>query len=141
MIWHKNYVRPTAFEKLRMDAMVKGGCILSMWRMERGLEVPDRGKIEVHHLKTGTSQAGWWFTIPLRIYYHRGVVPYPATSTEEAQARYGAALSDGGKTFRASHDIDDWGLWDWLQPKLGMSAERPASKIYKAPVTEAEVSS
>lgn len=34
MIWHKNWVRPTAWEQMRIDAMMKGGCILSMYRRE-----------------------------------------------------------------------------------------------------------
>ncbi len=135
---HKNYVRPTALEQTRINAMLKFGCILSAVRKSRGLEVPTRGKAEVHHLVDGNKRLGHEYTIVLNSWYHRGVVPYPATSKEEARARYGAALSDGRKAFRASHGFDDRDLWVDTQGRLGMPCDLPLSKIYKRPQTEAE---
>lgn len=126
---HKKYVRPTALEQIRIDAMLKGGCVLSIYRTAQGLTVPERGKIEVHHLVSGNKRMGHTYTIPLRSFYHRGVVPYPAQSKEEARELYGAALSDGSKSFLKSHGVDDLELWKYLQILLGMSTDLPPSKI------------
>jgi len=137
---HKNYVRPTALEQIRINAMLKFGCIISAVRKARGLEVPTRGRNEVHHLVEGNKRLGHGYTIVLNAWYHRGVVPYPATSKEEARARYGAALSDGRKAFRASHGFDDRDLWVDTQGRLGMSCDMPLSKIVprREAKTEAE---
>lgn len=129
MIWHRNYVRATAWEKMRMDAIQKGGCVLSMYRAERELEVPVGGKVEIHHIVRGNKRLGHLYTVPLRAWYHSRVVPYPATSETEALARYGATIKHGMKAFRASHDLDDLDLWQWLQARLGMSTELPPTKI------------
>lgn len=140
MIWHKNAVRPTAFEQVRINAMLKGGCIMTIVRRERGLEVPTRGKVDVHHLIEGNKRFGHWYTIPLHSWWNGGVVPYPCKSTEEARARYGATLKDSLRAFRECHGFDDRDLWVHVQGLLGMSVQFPPSKIYKAPQTEAEVS-
>jgi hypothetical protein len=126
---HKNYVRPTALEQIRINAMLKFGCIVIATRKARGLEVPARGKNEVHHLVEGNKRLGHGYTIVLNSWYHRGVVPYPATSKKEARARYGAALSDGRKAFYASHGFDDRDLWVDTQGRMGMSVQMPTSKI------------
>lgn len=140
VIPHKNYVRPTGMERLRMDALRKAGCILSMLRREKGLAVPTRGKVDMQHLKDTTHTLGHWYTIALHSWYHRGIVPYPLASIEEARERYGASLVDGSKTFFESHGITQRGLWEESQRRMGMSTEWPASKVYKAPLTEADVS-
>lgn len=137
---HRKYIRPTALEKIRIDAMLKFGCIVTATRIARGLEVPARGKAEIHHLVEGNKRLGHGYTIVLNSWYHRGVVPYPATSKKEARARYGAALSDGRKAFRASHGFDERGLWVDTQGRMGMSCDMPVSKIVprRVPQTEAE---
>lgn len=126
---HKKHIRPTAFEQVRINAMLKFGCIVTATRKDRGLEVPMRGKNEVHHLVDGNKRLGHAYTIVLNSWYHRGVVPYPATSKKEARARYGAALSDGRTAFRASHGYDDRDLWVDTQGRMGMSCDLPLSKI------------
>lgn len=130
-MWHRKWVRPTAFEKLRMDAMMKGGCALSLYRRERGLLVPGRGKIECQHLVRNNKRMGHWYTIPLHIYYHQGQIRQVASTREEARELYGASLKDSMRVFRESHGLDDLELWVWLQGRLGMSAELPASKVFK----------
>lgn len=129
MIWHKNYIRPTALEQIQMRAAKKAGCILSAYRRERGLEVPKPGRLDTHHLKNGNKRMGHGFVICLHSWYHERVVPYPAQSIEEARERYGASLKDGSKAFLASHGITERGLWELQQTRLGLSTEWPASKI------------
>lgn len=137
MIFHKKWVRPTVWEQMRINAMMKGGCILSIWRQDEknnptppsGRLVPERGVIECNHITRANKRMGNTYTIPLRSWYHRGVVPYPAQSKAEARELYGAALTDGGKTFRASHGVDELELWQYLQRLLGMDAGLPPSKI------------
>lgn len=138
-MWHKNQVRATAYEKVRINAMLKAGCVMTMVRQERNLPVPASGKIEVHHLIEGNKRLGHWWTIALHSWWHRGVPPRGMTK-EEARALYGASLSDGRKAFRESHGFDDRDLWVEAQTRLGMSVQMPPSKIYKRPLSEAEVS-
>lgn len=128
MIPHKNYVKPTAYERVRMDAMRKAGCIMAMVRKERGLEVPTRGRIDIHHLKDGGQVLGHWWTIALHSWWHRGVPPR-GMSIEEARALYGAALTDGMKAFRECHGFDDRDLWVDAQGRMGMPVQFPPSKI------------
>lgn len=129
MIPHKNYVKPTAFEKLRMDAIRKAGCILTMLRREKGLAVPEHGRIDIQHLKDTTHTFGHLYTIALHSWYHERVVPYPAKSVEEARQLYGATLRDGTKAFLASHGLTDRDLWVESQKRMGMSTDFPESKI------------
>lgn len=128
MIWHRKQVRATAWEKLRIDAMMKGGCILTMYRRERGLAVPPPGKIECQHIVRNNQRMGHIYTIPLHIYYHQGRVPRGYT-LEDARELLGAALTDSMRVFRASHGVDDLDLWRYLQKLMGMSTELPPSKI------------
>ena len=128
-MFHKNMPRATAFEKLRMDAIRKGGCVLSMYRRERGLAAPERGAIEIHHVVRNNKRMGQMYTIPLNTYYNSGVVVLPARRKSEAVEIYGASLKDGMRVFRASHGVDDLDLWKLLQERMGMSTELPHSKV------------
>lgn len=139
-MWHRKQIPATAFEKLRIDAMMKGGCALSLYRKELGLAVPTRGKIECQHIVRNNKRMGHWYTIPLHVYYHQGLVRYVAASREEARELYGASLKDSMRVFRESHGLDDLELWVWLQGRLGMDASLPASKIFRREaLTEADV--
>lgn len=129
MIWHKNQKPPTALEQLRIDAMMKGGCYLSLLRRHLGLPVPTTGIVECQHITRGRKRLGHLYTIPLHSYYHRGVVPHPAQSKREALELYGASLADGSKAFKNSHGLDELELWQSLQRALGDSAELPKSKV------------
>jgi hypothetical protein len=136
VILHRNYVAATAWEKLRIAAMMKGGCIVTMYRQDltkpepvSGRGVPVRGTVECNHIVRDNKRMGHLYTIPMRSWYHRGVVPSPATSKEEARAWYGAALTDGRKAFLASHGVDEIELWKYLQTLMGMSTDLPLSKI------------
>ena len=129
MMWHLNLIRPTIIEKWRINTMMDMGCILSRWRRAQGLQVPEGGEVECHHLVQATRRLGHWYTIPLNVWYHRGIVRYCATFRVEARELYGASLVDGRKAFAASHGITEIELWNYLQGLLGMSAEMPASKI------------
>lgn len=137
-MWHRKQIPATALEKLRISAMMKAGCMLSMYRRERGLLVPERGKIECHHIVRGPKRLGNLYTVSLNIWYHQRVPTYPARDVAHARELYGASIKDSMRVFRESHGIDDLELWVWGQERLGMSAELPVSKIYKAPVTEAD---
>lgn len=147
---HRNYIRATAWEKLRIAAMMKGGCIVTMYRLDltkpeppSGRGVPVTGRVECNHIVRDNKRMGHLYTIPMRAWYHRGVVPHPARSIEEARAWYGAALTDGRKAFLASHGVDEIELWTYLQKLLGMATDLPPSKILprrEVLRTEAEVS-
>lgn len=128
MILHKNYVRPTAFERLRIDAIMKGGCILTMYRREKGLAVPPPGKIECQHIVRNNARMGHLYTIPLHVYYHQKHIPRGYTA-KQARELWGATIKDSMRVFRESHGVDDLDLWALLQGQLGMSAELPPSKI------------
>lgn len=147
---HRNYVRPTAWEQMRIDAMMKGGCIVTIYRLDlkqpappSGRGVPTRGKIECNHIVRSNKRMGHLYTIPMRAWYHRGVVPSPARSIEEARELYGAPLTDGRNAFLASHGVDDIELWKYLQTLMCMTTDLPPSKILprrEALLPEAEVS-
>lgn len=142
MIASKDMKRPTKFEQLRIDAMMKGGCILILRRQLRRLgQVPTNGRVECHHIVDGNKRLGHLYSIPLHSWYHRGVVPYPARSAREAREWYGASLANGSKAFKADHEVDELGLWQELQQLLGMSDELQESKVYRPDLlTEALVS-
>jgi len=127
---HKNYIRATAWERMRIDAMLKAGCIMTMVRRERGLLVPATGKIDVHHLVEGSKRLGHGWAIALHSWWHRGVPPR-GMRAEEARALYGAALSDGRKAFRESHGFDDRDLFVETNKRMGMDTSFPVSKVFK----------
>lgn len=128
MIWHKNMQRPTAWEQMRIDAMMKGGCVLTMYRREQGLAVPPAGKVECQHIVRNNKRMGPLYTIPLHVYYHQGRVPRGYTPAD-ARELLGATLKDSLRVFRESHGLDDLDLWFWLQKRMGMTTELPPSKI------------
>ena len=134
---HRNYIRPTALEQLRIDAMMKGGCVLTMYRRERGLAVPPPAKTECHHIVRNNKRMGHLYTISLNVYYHQGQ-RRPGSTAAEWRKLYGASLKDSMRVFRASHGVDDLDLWQYLQQLMGMSTELPVSKIYKRPALPAE---
>jgi hypothetical protein len=137
MIPHKGYVKPTAWERMRMDVIRKAGCILSMIRREKGLEVPDN-RTDLQHIKDTTHTLGHAYTICLDVWYHQGRPPKGVTYAEALQ-RFGAPLTAGRHTFFASHEITERGLWTETNKRMGMDTTWPASKIFKpeAPVSEA----
>lgn len=130
MIAHKGQKRPTAWEQMRIDAAMKGGCYLSRIRQHMGLAVP-MGKFECHHITRGGKRLGHLYTVPLHEWYHRGVVPTDCRNKKEARRRYGASLADGSKAFKASHLLDEIELWQSLQRAMCMDDTPPASKIFK----------
>ncbi|HEU4601780.1 MAG TPA: Ref family recombination enhancement nuclease, partial [Steroidobacteraceae bacterium] len=85
MIWHKNYVWPTAAEREREKAARKLGCVLSRLRIARGLPVPGKGPVHIHHLVKPGKRYGHGYSIPLHGWYHEAIVPYPYTSKDEAR--------------------------------------------------------
>lgn len=127
MIPHKGYVKPTAWESMRMNAIRKSGCILSMLRKAKGLEVPNN-RVEIQHIKDTTHTLGHAYTICLDVYYHQGRPPR-GVSIDEARARFGAALSDGSKAFLASHGLTERDLFIETNTRMGMDTSYPASKI------------
>lgn len=137
MIAHRKYVRPTAYEQMRIDAMMKSGCYLSRLRRAMGLAVPD-GVFECHHITRGGKRLGHIYTVPLHEWYHRGVVPKDCRNKKEARRRYGASLADGSKAFKASHLLDEFELWQSLQRAMCMDDSLPSSKIYKRPEAHSE---
>lgn len=115
---------PTVAESQRIDRMKKEiGCIVT--RLRRGVrETP-----EVQHIKSGTDVLGWWYTIPLTPYYHRGVWDAAARSKQDMIDAYGASLAHGSKVFVKSHGMTELELWQIVQRMLGLDDTLPASKI------------
>jgi hypothetical protein len=136
VIPHKGYVKPTAWESMRMDAISKAGCILSRIRQEKGLEVPG-GRTEIQHIKDTTHTLGHAYTICLDVWYHQGRPP-KGVSCEEAMRRFGAPLTAGRKTFWKSHGWTERGLFVETNKRMGMDTSWPASKIFKRDIPEAE---
>jgi hypothetical protein len=128
---HRNYTYPTKADRDRERAARKLGCILSRDRMARGLPVPKQGPVDIDHLVNPGKRLGHGYSIPLHPWYHRGVVPYPLTSKEEARERYGASVTDGSKAFLASHGVTRLELYQMTQGLLGLPTELPKSKIFK----------
>lgn len=127
MIPHKGYVKPTAWERMRMDAIRAAGCILSRLRQEQGLEVPN-GRVELQHIKDTTHTLGHAYTICLDAWYHQGRPP-KGVSYEEAGRRFGAPLTEGRKTFYESHGLTERDLFVETNTRMGMDTAWPASKI------------
>lgn len=141
MIAHKGQKKPTAWEQMRIDAIMKAGCYLSLVRIAMQLPVP-RGVIECHHITRGGKRLGHLYTIPLKDWYHRGVVPTDCRTKEEARSRYGASLAQGSKLFEEDHLVSELELWQSLQRAMGMDDSLPKSKVFKreTPPSEADVS-
>jgi hypothetical protein len=137
MIPHKGYVKPTAWERMRMDAIKKAGCILSRIRSEKRLEVPGN-RTELQHIKDTTHTLGHAYTICLDVWYHQGRPP-KGMSCQEAMRRFGAPLTAGRGAFFRSHGWTERGLWTETNKRMGMDTTWPASKVFKreAPVSEA----
>ena len=126
MIPHKGYVKPTAWESMRMDAIKASGCILSRIRSEKGLEVPNN-RTEIEHLKDTTNTLGHAYTICLDVWYHQGRPP-KGMSCDEALRRFGAPITAGSKTFFKSHGLTERDLFVATNQRMGMDTSFPASK-------------
>lgn len=129
MIPHKGYVKPTAWERMRMDAIRAAGCILSRIRQEKGLEVPN-GRVELQHIKDTTKTLGHAYTICLDVWYHQGRPP-KGVSFEESIRRFGLPLTGSRRMFNIFHETTERKLWEETNRRMGMSTEWPASKIFK----------
>lgn len=123
-----------------MDAIKKAGCILSMLRREKGLEVPN-GRTEIQHIKDTTHTLGHAYTICLDVWYHQGRPPKRCT-WDDALRRFGAPLTMGRKTFYQSHGLTERDLFVETNTRMCMDTSWPASKIFKPEslLSEAEVS-
>jgi hypothetical protein len=126
---HKNYVWPTKVEREREKAARKLGCVLSRLRAAKGLPVPKKGPIHIHHLVKPGKRYGHTYSVPLHSWYHEAVVPYPCPSKAEARQCFGASIKHGSKAFVADHELTEWDLYDETQRLLGLPAERPPTKI------------
>lgn len=138
MIPHKGYVKPTAWERMRMDVIKKSGCILSMLRREQGFEVPN-GRTEIQHIKDTTHTLGHAYTICLDVWYHQGQPPR-GVSYDDAFRRFGAPLTAGRKTFYQSHKLTERDLFVETNKRMGMDTSFPASKRVPRNIPEALVS-
>lgn len=124
---HKNYIRATREEQVRIDRMLREvGCIVSRNRMARGLAVPSAGRVEVHHLTIPGQRLGHWFSIGLHGWYHSGIAPF-FLNRDEARALFGASLKDGTRAFNDDHGTEEQ-LWEQVQALLDLPAGWPVSK-------------
>jgi hypothetical protein len=140
MIPHKGYVKPTAWEQMRNNAIRESGCILSILRKAKGLEVPNN-RTEIHHIKDTTHTLGHAFTICLDVWYHQARSPKGVT-WDDALRRFGAPLTMGRKAFATSHGLTERDLFVETNTRMGMDTSFPASKIFKREslLPEADVS-
>lgn len=141
MIWHKNQTWPTAAEREREKAARKLGCVLSRLRAAKGLPVPKKGPVHIHHIVKGGKRLGHGYTVPLHGWYNAEVVPYPYTSKYEAREVFGASVKHGSKAFLESHDITEWDVYVETQRLLGLPVETVPTKILpRRSMSEADVS-
>ena len=119
---HRNAPRPTAAEKRRMDLFRVTGCMLT-W-LKFGKKVP----AECHHIVMLGKRYGHAYTIPLSSWYHRGV-PERGKTKDEMRAEYGASLTDGRKSFVASHHYTELELWQKFQVTMGFDDSLPVTKV------------
>lgn len=118
---HRKYIPATLEERRRIERMLALGCVLTL--LETGVKV----RAEVHHITECRKRLGHNFSIPLSPWYHRGD---PGRRTEEEMlAEFGPSLAHGSKVFVREHKITELALWEIVQEKLGLPAERPTSKI------------
>lgn len=127
MIPHKGYVKPTAWERMRNDAIRKAGCILSTIRREKKLEVPN-GRVEVQHIKDTTHTLGHLYTICLDVWYHQGRPP-KGVSYDDAVRRFGPPLTESRRVFCEAHETTERALWEETQRRMGMDTSWPVSKL------------
>lgn len=118
----KNMPRATAEEKRRMDLFRVTGCMLT-W-LKFGKKVP----AECHHIVMFGKRYGHAYAIPLSSWYHRGI-PAPGRTEDEMRAEYGASITDGRKSFAASHHYTELELWQKFQVNMGFDDSLPKSKI------------
>jgi len=118
----RNMPRPTALEKRRMDLFRVTGCMLT-W-LKFGKKVP----AQCHHIVMFGKRYGHWYTIPLSSWYHQGV-PEIGRTEDEMRAEYGAAITDGRKSFIASHHYTELELWQKWQVAMGFDDALPRTKI------------
>lgn len=115
---------PTVAESERIDRMMEIGCIVTWLRRE--VKEP----AECQHIKSGTDVLGWWYTIPLTPYYHRGVWDAAARSRDDMIRIYGASVAHGSKEFAKSHGKTELDYWQILQRMLELDDTLPVSKIF-----------
>jgi hypothetical protein len=118
----KNMPRPTAVERRRMDLFRVTGCVLTWAKF--GHKV----RAECHHIVMAGKRYGHWYTIPLSSWYHRGI-PEAGRTKDEMRAKYGASLTDGHRSFVASHHYTELELWQKWQVTMGFDDSMPPTKI------------
>lgn len=129
MIWHRNYVPPTAEEQRRIHAMMALGCVACAC-----LGVPNLQFTECHHICEGNKRLGHLYTIPLCTGHHRGIwsrsqyewVPVDKQVCITLLPKSGQP--SGRRLFVAVYGPER-ALWERVQDKLCLPRDWPTSKI------------
>lgn len=130
MIMHRNMARPNAGEAARIKLIMSMSCAVCALHGD-----VSKRSLELHHIVRGSRRMGHWYTLQLCRGHHQG--HWDSRNPQSAPV----SIADGRKAFRAAHGgYDDLQIWQRQQVVLAMDDTMPASKIYKGPLTEAEVS-
>lgn len=104
-------MKATKAEQERYEKLKAMGCIVT--RLYFGKWAP----AEIHHLTEGGRRLGNMKTIPLTLWYHRGIIPEGCKTTSEAKMKYGPGLS------AKKHFVDCWGSEEWLLEQVNKLLE------------------
>lgn len=112
---------PTKAEGERIRRIVNLGCIVTLRRTHTFCPT------EVHHIVEGNRRLGHWYSLPLSVWYHRGIC-YAGMSEREMIRLYGHSLVHGSKLFEQDHGTEKR-LWLLVQRLLKLDRTWPRSKI------------
>src|SRR5689334_19556385 len=111
---------PTKYEKQRIDAMRRYGCVACAI-----LGVRNSKALELHHILDGARRLGHWFTLFLCRGHHQGDWSEQQLESIPADKRF--AISDGRRLFNAVYGTER-SLWEWVQDELKLPKGWPPSK-------------
>lgn len=111
---------PTQYEQERIEALKRLGCVACAV-----LGVPNVNQLELHHILSGGTRMGHWFTIFLCRGHHQG--HWSDLQLEWLTPEQRVAVSDGRKLFVAVYGTERE-LWERCQERLKLSLAWPVSK-------------
>lgn len=112
---------PTKAEGERIRRIVNMGCIIT-WRRRRVFS-----PCEVHHIVEGNRRLGHMYSLPLNVWYHRGICD-AGMSPRDMIKLYGHSIIHGSKLFERDHGTERR-LWEIVQRLLKLDRTWPGSKI------------
>lgn len=117
---HRKYIRATAEEKRRIEAMLQLGCSACAW-----LEIVNGYYTQCHHIVQGGKRLGHLYTIPLCCGHHQGIWLTELIELIPEDKR--VSIADGRKAFTRVYPTERE-FWTRVQVRLGLPVYWPASK-------------